>query len=248
MGTRLFPLLIAFALLACTSPPPEAESLTRIQSTDRVIVAPLNLALRMPVEIDGAQETVWHALLEHFKTRTRAVQQIEPSDAQILWSGVVNEMGAERELAGATSRFARQLSEHSEYDFLVMPALVMRRAAVRGYHAYWDGVRRRVSVDGAWDGLIDEIGGTGSGSTVRGLNGRLAGASLYVVVLTPGGRAVYEGLGGLDLLHEAEHARHAKRGEWRVVLRKQPFTTPRHVQEGIRVALERELPRTARAW
>ena len=248
MIIRLFPILVAFALLACTSPTPEAESLTKIRSTDRVIVAPLNLALRLPAELDGTQAPVWHALLEHFAARDRAVKQIEPSDAQNLWAGVVNQMGAARELAGATSLFARQLAEHSEYDLLVMPSLVMRRAAVRGHHAYWDGVRRRVSVDGAWDGLIEEIGGTGSLSKVSGLKGHLAGASLYVVVLAPDGRAVYEGVGGLDLLHEAEQARHAKRGEWRVVLRKQPFETPRHLEEGIRLALERELPRTARAW
>ena len=248
MLTRLFPLSVAFALLACSSPTPDAGHSNTIQATDRVIVAPLNLALRMPAEIDGMQDPVWQALLEHFETRNRAVQQIENSDAQRLWSGVVNEMGPARELSGATSRFARQLAEHSDYDLLVMPALVLRRAAVRGHQAYWDGVRRRVSVDDAWDGLIDEIGGTGGDSTVRGLNGRLAGASLYVVVLTPDGHAVSEGLGGLDLLHEAEHARHAQRGEWRVVLREEPFATPRHLQEGIRVALERKLPRTARAW
>jgi hypothetical protein len=248
MIARLFPLSLVFALLACTSPTPEAESVTRIRNTDRVIVAPLNLALRMPAEIDGTQEPVWSALLEHFETRNRAVQQIEPRDAQILWSDVVNGMGAARELAGATSRFARRLAEHSQYDWLVMPALVMRQATVHGHHAYWDGVRRRVRVGDAWDGLIDEVGSAGDLSAVRGLNGRLAGASLYVVVLAPDGRAVYEGLGGLDLLHEAEVARHARRGEWRMVLREQPFETPRNLQEGIRVALERELPRTARAW
>jgi hypothetical protein len=103
-------------------------------------------------------------------------------------------------------------------------------------------------VGNAWDGRIEEIGGPGSDAEVRGLNGRLAGASLYVAVLTPDGHAVYEGLGGLDLLHEAEQVRHGSRGDWRVVLRDEPFATPSHLAEGIRVALERELSRTARAW
>ncbi|MBW2271178.1 MAG: hypothetical protein JRH16_21720 [Deltaproteobacteria bacterium] len=248
MMNRFLLLLVVFAPLACSSPTPNPDALTGIRSQDRVIVAPLNLALRMPAEVDGMEEPVWHALLDHFETRGRAVQRIEAADARSLWHSVVSEMGESRELAGATSNFARQLAAHSEFDLLVMPAVVMRRAALRGHHAYWDGVRRRVRVDGAWDGPIDEIGGPGDLTYVRGLNGQLAGASLYVAVLTPDGRSVYQGLGGLDLLQEAKQARHAKRGVWRVVLREAPFATPRHLQEGIGLALERELPRTARAW
>ena len=89
---------------------------------------------------------------------------------------------------------------------------------------------------------------TGVGATAHGLNGQLAGASLYVTVLRPDGQAVYEGLGGLDLLQKAEQARHAQRGEWSVAVRTEPFETPQNLEEGIRVALERELSRTARAW
>ena len=245
---RILPLCVAFALLACSSTPPNNVSLTSERSSDRVVVAPLNLALRMPVEIEAVQEPVWKALLSHFEARDRAVQQIDPKDARALWAGVVNELGDERELTLATSTFARELAEHSNYDLLVMPALVVRRAAVRGNFAYWDGVRRRISVDSPWDGNVSEIGHAGDVATVRGMNGQLAGASLYVVVLTPDGEAVYEGLGGLDLLHQAEIARDAKRGDWRAVLRDAPFASADNLQEGIGVALERKLPRTARAW
>lgn len=251
---RLSSLLIAFTLLACNSPTRGLEAIESANSPDRIVVAPLNLALRMPAEINGMEGPVWTALLEHFVARERKVQQIDENDARGLWSDVVMEMGDARELTGATRRFAQILAEHTEYDLLVIPALVMRRASVRGHHAYWDGVRRKIEVNSAWGGSITE---TGVGATVHGLNGQLAGASLYVTVLRPDGQAVYEGLGGLDLLQKAEQARHAQRGEWAgalrraarsVAVRTEPFETPKNLEEGIRVALERELPRTARSW
>ena len=78
-----------------------------------------------------------------------------------------------------------------------------------------------------------------------GLTGQLAAASLYVSVLTPHGVHAYEGLAGLTLLHEADRA--GPSGTWRAVLRDDPFGDAAELRRGIELALERRLPRSARA-
>ena len=50
--------------------------------------------------------------------------------------------GPTPDLRTACAGFARRLREQTDYDLLLMPALVLRLARVRHHWAYWDGARR----------------------------------------------------------------------------------------------------------
>lgn len=246
MTAKLTPLFLALALLACGSPGIEQPLLTtETGRADRVVIAPLNVALRLPAELAPGAERVWGELMQHFSTRDRVVRVIEPASARHLWTEVMADPLAPNSPTQASSLFARRLASHSDYDLLVMPSLVMRRAQVRGDHAYWDGVRRKIHVRAPLTGKIDGIECTYD-QVVQGITGQLAGASLYVSVLTPEGVVMYEGLGGLALLHEAEPTALAQRDSLRAVLRDDPFAASDEVREGIDLALERRVPRSAR--
>lgn len=248
MLARWTALPLLFVLTACGTPALSPEINTPSGRVDRIVLAPMNLSLRMPAEIDGTQEPVWNALIDHFQSHDRVVRTIDERDARALWSEIVLDMGEAKNLEAANRAFAERLAEENEFDLLVMPALVMRRANVRGKHVYWDGVRRKLDNAGANDRNFNEFGPTVVGARASGLNGQLAGASLYISVMTATGDQVYAGLGGLDLLHEVEPPRLASNDSWRVVLREEPFASPRHLREGVALALERRLPRTASAW
>jgi hypothetical protein len=243
----------ALAALACTS----AQVLTAEQDAaaleaERVLVAPLNLALRAPVELQNIDEPVWHELLRYFQNQDRRVVVISPVDAELLWMDAIAELeqsGATHDFPTASAHFARRLLEQVDYELLLLPSLVLRSARLHERHAYWDGVHRRLHVRGApMSGAITEIGPSGNHVGVCGLTGRVSGASLHVALLNPDGRIVYQGLGGLDLIHEAVLDRRAPREIWQLVLRKAPFADIESVRQGIALAFERELPRTARAW
>ncbi len=238
---------ILLALTACGTPALSPEISTPSGRVDRVVLAPLNLSLRMPAEVEGTEAPVWQALLEHFQSRDRVVRTIDERDARALWSEIVLQMGDDRNLEGATRLFATRLAEQSEFDLLVIPALVMRTADVRGNHVYWDGVRRKLDRSQDAARQMDELGTGSFGSRVSGLNGRLAGASLYVAVVTSAGEQVYAGMGGLDLLHEVEPPSDSSKS-WRVVLREDPFRSADHLREGVSLAMERRIRRTASAW
>jgi len=253
---KITPILAAAALaaLACAgAPTPSAEQAAAITSgPGRVLVVPLNLALRVPAELEDVDEPVWYELLRHFQAQDRYVTVIAPVDAKLLWMDTMAELeqpGATRDLSTASAHFARRLAEHTDYGLLLMPSLVLRSARIHGRHAYWDGVRRRLHVRGTpMHSPIVEIGLPGSNPGVWGLSGRVSAASLHVALLSSDGRLLYQGLGGLDLLQEASLDRRAASETWQLALRKAPFADVEALRQGIALAFERELPRTAYSW
>jgi hypothetical protein len=252
---KITPVLAAAALaaLACAgAPTPSAEQATTTLGAKRILLAPLNLALRVPAELRDVDEPVWHELLRHFQAQDRHVTVVAPVDAELLWMDTMAELeqsGAAHDLPTASAHFARRLAEHTDYGLLLMPSLVLRSARVHGRHAYWDGVRRRLHVRATpMHGPIIEIGLPGNKLGIWGLRGKISAASLYVAVLSPDGRFVYQGIGGLDLLQEASLDRRAPSATWQLALREAPFADVEALRQGIALAFERELPRTAYSW
>jgi hypothetical protein len=214
-------------------------------------MVPLNLGLSAPEVLQDIEEPVCDELLRYFHSQDRQVTVIAPADAELLWMDAVVELqqsGAKPDLTTASAHFARRVGEQVNYELLLMPSLVLRSARVQGRHAYWDGVRRRLHVRGAsMEGPITEIA-PGNDAAVWGLTGRVSAASLHVAILTRDGRFVHQGLGGLDLIQEATLDPRAPRETWQLVLREAPFADTESVRQGIALAFERQLPRTARAW
>jgi len=251
MAVRLSPvfLIAALALTACaTSREPSAELFANAPA-NRIVVAPLNLAIRAPAKIDGKGEPVWRELMRYFQTLDRQVAVLRPSSAELLWREATLDLDVsdrDRALRTACSHFAQALAEHRDYDLLVVPSLVLRRGRLRGRYAIWDGVQRVVpnGADMIPMDFSDVIYPAGA-VTVLGLRGKIAAVSLHVSVLRPDGTHVYEGLGGLDVIQEG-HRDGPWEGRWTFDTRAEPFTEPEHLREGIELAFERTLLATAR--
>lgn len=255
MTARITPILAtaALAALACSSAQaPIAQQTAATLASEGVLVAPLNLALRAPVELQDSDQPVWHELLRYFQSQDRRVIVIAPVDAELVWRNALAELeqsGAGHDLPTASALFARRLGEQVDYGLLLMPSLVLRSARVHGSLASWDGVHRRLHVrTTAANGPITEIGLPGNHPGIWGLSGRVSAVSLHVAVLTPDGRFVHQGLGGLDLIQEATLDSRTPHEAWQLVLREAPFADVESVRQGIALAFERELPRTAYAW
>jgi hypothetical protein len=242
--------LAALAALACAAPAtPGSDAVALLPRPDRVVVAPLNLGVRLPPELRGSETPVREELLRYLGAQDRTLAVVDASDAARLWNAAAAEVEASGAAFGpgaVASRFAQLLAGHAEYGVLVMPSLVVRRARVGGHHAWWDGVRRALptrtplplSVD---DGI--------SGLAISGYRGSIAAASLYVAILASDGKMLYEGLGGLDVIQEvARVARAHDAPQWSLEPRRDSFADAAELREGIERAFERGLPATARAW
>lgn len=255
-STVLFAVIAALMLLlpACAS----RETVATVEpagsvALGRFVIAPMNLGLTAPVELSADAAPVWDELIEHFQGMDRPVKVIDPADARAVWETAITEMratGAEVGFATAAAHFARRLSDHSDYDLLVMPSLVLRKARVRGGRAHWDGVRRRMPV--ASTPSIGHVGGFAPSHATHvtswGLRGSVPAISLHVLVVTPDGRTAYEGMGGLDVIQVAAPRNGDGRGSWDLADRTDTFMGREHLSQGISVAFERPLRRTTSAW
>ena len=227
--------LASVALAACATSPPESDAEAATVSLERVVVAPLNVPVRAPAELEDKGEPVWQELLSYFQEHDRQVAVLSPISAERLWLQAtvdldVSDRGAA--LRTGYSRFAQALAAHRDFDLLVVPSLVLRPAHLSGWHAYWDGVQRVVPNAAILmpSGLFSASGA--APIQLAGLRGKIAAVSLHVVVLRSDGTRAYQGLGGLDVLQEARRDAVAD-GKLRFAVRAEPFADPDAVREGV---------------
>jgi hypothetical protein len=207
----------------------------------RVVLVPVNLAVRAAPEVEPGVEPMWRALLEYFASEDKPALALDRSDAGALWNEVVVEArkaGEGDALYALYSRFARRIRDQVEFGNIVFPTLVTHSARVLGHIAKWDGVRRPVEVPGQVYESIDTYREGKIWVSRYGATGELGAASLHLAVLSPEGELRYEGRGGLVLLQELVQPR--KRGrdaEFVASLRDDAFDAPNELREGIEAAL-----------
>ena len=240
---RVVPAYLAFAALAalaCASAPASRV----MPDAARIVVAPLNLGLRTPDELKGAEGPVWDELVSYLRSRDERVRIVDAADAAELWREALADLersGSAPKPGTTAARFAARLREHVDYDLLVMPALVLRSARVGGQRVFWDGRRRPLPVR-------VRVPAAGYGAVTAGYTGTVAAASLYVAVLGPDGGSIFEGLAGLDVLQELVKGKRSwGDSAWRLEARRDPFPDAAVLRAGIERAFERPLPVTARS-
>jgi hypothetical protein len=247
-------LMAASIALACATNAPGTQITTQPQLGERILIAPLNVGLHMPSELDDHADPVWQELLRYVETRGVKTATISAQDAQRLWHEVVLEIqhsGTSPAFHTATAQFARRLAEQTDFDRLLLPSLVVRSARVNGRRAYWDGVRRPLPLrDAAPSGMIPELSTDPITASAFGLRGQVAAASLHIRILGPDGVSVYDGIAGLDVLQEAglTNRWHSPSSTWGLAAREHPFAIHEHLRTGIELAFRHEVPRRAAAW
>jgi hypothetical protein len=214
----------------------------------------VNLALELPPELEDAVDPVHAEIIQQLRAQGARVAVVWPPDAALLWRAALAAVRASPELpddlATAAGVFARGLGEEADFDLLVMPSLAIREARLSGNTARWDGVQRRLSVRGRTPAAgrsysLLEPGSVEPGVVVQPGRARISGLSLHVLVVTPEGRPLHQGWGGLDLLQDALATAGAG-GSLVLAPRLELLERPDHVSEGVRIALAPYLEPSAR--
>jgi hypothetical protein len=205
----------------------------------RVVLVPLNLAVRAVAEVAPGLAPVWRELLQYCASVAGPVVALEREGAGSLWNEVMAEMKEEvdrGDLYAAYGRFARRVAEQAEVDRIVFPTVLTRAARVSGRVAEWDGVRRPVEVPGRPNESIDTFPQGKIWLNRHGAQGELAAASLHIAVLSADGQLRFQGTGGLVLLQELSTPKEREGLELSVVMRKDPFTDAASLRHGIAAA------------
>ncbi len=235
----------ACVLASCASSRVAPEPLNH---ADRLVVAPLNLAVKLPVELKDGVQPVRDAIIAYLQQRDARVAVIWPSDAWELWkqsmSASANSKSGSRRLERAVEFFVEELARNAEFSAFLLPTLVYREAEVWGYTARWDGVRRKLATrtrptaNARLPTLEPSIGE----SHIKGV--KVPGVSLHVLVFSPQGRRIFEGWGGLDLVHAVMVTGSAATGHGSLVPAVNPFRNLDHLREGVALALDAYVPHT----
>ena len=237
----------------CRSPQPRVVDLDRGGAgTLRVVVAPLNLPIQLAPDLEDAVDPVTQELIRYLQAHDGRVSVIFGPDAWNLWRDSAEALQKGREeppdLAAVASVFSRALSKESDFDLLVLPSLVYRDARVTGRVAQWDGVRRRIrfrirsaAPRGSAPSIADPVDSSNlsvAEPVAPDYRGQITGLSLHALVFTPEGRGVFQGFGGLDLVHDTVQKREGSGDDSFLRLHAKLLDNPEHVREGIALALD----------
>lgn len=217
----------------------------------RIVVAPMNLPIRLALDLEDAVDPVTQELIRYLQGSDARVSVIFGPDAWSLWRESAEALQKGRkdppDLAAVASVFARALARESQFDLLVLPSLVYRDAEVMGRYAHWDGVRRRIRFripPGAPLGRVSppadpvvSAAPTAADPVIPDYRGRITCLSLHALVFTPDGRGVFQGFGGLDLVHDTVQEREGSGDRSVLRLRTRLLENPENVREGVAQAL-----------
>ena len=255
MSVRRSGLAVLAAILllgaGCRSPQPRVVDLDRGGSgTVRVVVAPMNLPIQLAADLEDAVDPVTQELILYLQANDGRVSVIFGPDAWSLWrdSSEALQKGRDEppDVAVVASVFTRAVAKEADFDLLVLPSLVYRDARVTGRFAQWDGVRRRIRIrSGASlarpESIPDPVVSSDlskAGSMAPEYRGLITGLSLHALVFTPDGRGVFQGFGGLDLVHDSVQKGDGGGDDPFLKLHSKLLENPEHVREGIALALD----------
>lgn len=244
LSTLVFASILASSLMACASSLPMGSAKIAALDGSRVLVCPFNLGIRRAPELDDTTGPVAGELIDTLEKAGAEVFALSHEESLQLWQEAYEAGPSDSGFYAAAARFVRLAAEENDFDFVLMPSLILRGAEVKGHRASWDGVRRSLPMDAAVADPSFDV----SGVRAHELTGTVSAVSIHLVVLEPSGAVAFQGMGGLDVIQEAHRGAAGDADRWQLAPRKQPLRDLDLVRQGIELAFERDLPKTARAW
>ncbi len=233
-GARLAALgALALAALACAGRPAAAPH-ARAAGVERVLVFPLNVVVAMPSGLERGALSVTEALRTWLLAQGLAVDEVPIAEARAKWlaaAQALREQRGEQQMGfeAAASVLARALHRERDFDALILPWIALRPAKVRGRTVTWDGVSRTLRLVGGESKrthfLIEEF------------SADAAAPSLQVAVLSGEGAKLFDGVGGLDLVHALVVAGDPPKIGEQLLPGAQMLSDHATVNEGIAIAL-----------
>jgi hypothetical protein len=190
--------LCALPLAAAACAKPGAPAPAGAAAIGSVLVFPLNVVAPMPTGLESGAAPVSEALRTWLAAQGLAVEELSPAPARAAWiaaAQALREQHGEQQMAfeGAAGVLARTLRRERAFDALILPWLALRPARVKGRMVTWDGVTRTLRL----------IGGESKKThfLLEDFSADAAAPSLQVGVFAADGAKLFDGVGGLDLVH-----------------------------------------------
>ena len=212
-------------------------------ASELLVVLPFNVTAKLPDRLESSSPVAWKELTTYLKAHAIPIKTLAFPTARRLWLECVREAraakpGTRSGFDEAAVIFVARLSQHVEFDTLVIPTLFVQGAPISGRTASWDRAEHPIEFDeGEWQGRIPEDTSFG---------GALPAVTLHAVVLDAEGKEVQQAQAGLALLVTVRmrgRPEGAREPSYQLVDRPNPFENREQVLEGIALAFAPLLPR-----
>jgi hypothetical protein len=233
--------LLAAALLAagCAGRSPAALARAQGAAVQDLLLLPLDVVAPVPAGVEPGVAYVEAELQAALEAHGKRVQTLAPRDAHAAWlaaaQALKSEVGVDAmRFEGAARVLARKLARERRFDALVLAWIALRPAKVRGRSVRWDGVTRTLPVvnpSGRSLGFLEDF------------EAQAAVPSIQLAVFSAAGEPLFEGIGGLDLIHVLAVEGDPPKVDARPRPPAEVFSDRTPLREGIALALDPFLPR-----
>jgi len=230
-------LALALLCVACAARQPSGAGTAAMR---RVVLFPLNVVVNLPSDVESGVRPVAEELEAFVRAHRLEIQTLAFAQARDEWLrsalALKREVGSEKmDFEGAARTLARRLSEAQRFDALILPWIAMRAARMQGATISWDGVKRKLR--------LTPTEGRNRGKWALGsFRMQVQAPSLQVAVFSPAGQKLFEGVGGLDLVEDADLEVTAARIHFEMTPRPAIFEDRALLREGIETAFDPFLP------
>ena len=231
--------LVGVSLSGCASSSRSPAALAGAQ-VQRVAVAPMNIVLALPAELESSVGSVQTALVDYLAFHDKAVVEVDYRTGRSLWRESMQEVIRTKNpqsFESAARVYVGRLREHDDFDALVIPSIFLQNVETRTSStlARWDGARERVQIERYVPG-----------ATTCEQGYRKKAASILVKVFDAEGELVHSAQSGLELVEHIEVRSNEERGGgWRTcewITNTPALDDPERVMEGIARGLAPFLP------
>ncbi|HZO09132.1 MAG TPA: hypothetical protein VFC77_07130 [Myxococcota bacterium] len=189
---------LSLAVAACAKPGASAPAAPAAPAIRSVLVFPLNIVAPMPTGLESGAASVSEALRNWLGAQGLAVAELPNAPARAAWVAAAQALREERgeqqmSFEGAASVLARTLRRERDFDALLLPWIALRPAKVKGRKVSWDGVSRTLRLVGGESKKTHFL--------LEDFSADAAAPSLKVAVFAGDGAELFEGVGGLDVIH-----------------------------------------------
>jgi len=195
--------ILALGLISCAS---EIKTVSPAQKAgmqaSTIAVAPLNMALALPPQLESSTEIVDDAISQHLETRDKNIERLGYRFARSLWIESTKRVGQARgepSFESGVKEFAKLVSSQVEFDALIIPTLYLQNAKAGPRTTHWDSAKQQIEFIGRsrWEIEMPAL------STVPA-------ASIHIYVVDRMGNMIHSRRTGIELIQHME-IHHTKR-------------------------------------
>ena len=199
----------------------------------RFLVCAPNTVIALPAELRDLAGPLRDQIDAYLRFQNRQTQWIDLVESKRRWADAISAAKQQGAVEKAPQLFAQKLGEKYDFDAIVMPSVLLHNAKANAGTARWDGVERRMPVLNAPrhdpGAMTVEFGG---------YEGDLPVTSVHVLIFSRSGERIFEGRGGLEIIHEVDLAAFKKKYKLDTHLRNDLGHDIDALREGIAIAFD----------